>query len=85
MIWSSIHSVVLASTGMVAENLNRRWVCFEMMEDYLKGAKIRFDAETRETSKDQQRCMKSSRRVHSPISMTLPHVDKSKPTLKGLI
>lgn len=29
-------------TGEVAERLKRRWVCSEMVEDYLEGAKLRF-------------------------------------------
>mgnify|MGYP000921062627 FL=1 len=31
-------------TGMVAENLKRRWVCVELSESYLKGAVGRFQA-----------------------------------------
>ena len=30
-------------TGMVAEALDRRWVCCELDEEYLQGAKARFD------------------------------------------
>jgi site-specific DNA-methyltransferase (cytosine-N4-specific) len=30
-------------TGEVCERLNRRWICVELLEDYLEGAKIRFD------------------------------------------
>ena len=30
-------------TGMVAENLNRKWTCIEMSESYVKGAIGRFD------------------------------------------
>lgn len=29
-------------TGYVAENLGRRWICFEIFEDYLKGSAFRF-------------------------------------------
>ena len=29
-------------TGEVAERLKRRWICSEMVEDYLQGAKLRF-------------------------------------------
>lgn len=32
-------------TGMVAENLGRRWVCVELSESYLLGAKGRFQGE----------------------------------------
>jgi len=31
------------TTGATAENLNRRWLCFEVEEDYLKGSMFRFD------------------------------------------
>lgn len=30
------------TTGSVAENMNRRWLAFELKEDYLKGSKFRF-------------------------------------------
>ena len=33
------------TTGYVAENLNRRWLCFEVGEEYLKGSMFRFDPE----------------------------------------
>lgn len=29
-------------TGDVAESLKRRWIAFEIKEEYLKGAKFRF-------------------------------------------
>ena len=29
-------------TGEVAESLKRRWICCELSEDYLKGARARF-------------------------------------------
>jgi len=29
-------------TGEVCERLDRRWVCIELVEDYLKGALARF-------------------------------------------
>lgn len=32
------------TTGFVAERLNRRWVSIEMNEQYLRGAKLRFEA-----------------------------------------
>lgn len=35
-------------TGAVAERLERRWLAFEMVEDYLKGARFRFGAEALE-------------------------------------
>ena len=30
-------------TGAVAEALNRRWMCFEIVEEYLTGAALRFE------------------------------------------
>ncbi len=30
-------------TGEVAESLKRRWLCFELIEDYLKGSRFRFE------------------------------------------
>lgn len=30
------------TTGAVAENLNRKWIAFELNEDYLRGSKFRF-------------------------------------------
>jgi site-specific DNA-methyltransferase (cytosine-N4-specific) len=30
-------------TGEVAEKLNRRWIAFELIEDYLKGSRFRFE------------------------------------------
>lgn len=34
-------------TGEVAERLNRRWICSELVEDYLKGALARFGSQSR--------------------------------------
>ncbi|MCB9639068.1 MAG: site-specific DNA-methyltransferase [Myxococcales bacterium] len=33
-------------TGEVAERLQRNWTCVEIMEDYVEGAKLRFEEET---------------------------------------
>ncbi len=30
-------------TGEVAESLQRRWLCFELVEDYLRGSRFRFE------------------------------------------
>jgi site-specific DNA-methyltransferase (cytosine-N4-specific) len=32
------------TTGAVAENLNRRWIGIDTVEEYLDGAKLRFDS-----------------------------------------
>jgi site-specific DNA-methyltransferase (cytosine-N4-specific) len=32
------------TTGFAAESLKRRWVSFELSEDYLKGSKLRFES-----------------------------------------
>jgi site-specific DNA-methyltransferase (cytosine-N4-specific) len=31
------------TTGAVAENLKRKWLCFELDEEYLRGSIYRFD------------------------------------------
>lgn len=36
-------------TGEVAERLGRQWVCAELVEDYLRGAKGRFEAPTEQS------------------------------------
>lgn len=38
------------TTGCVAEQLQRRWVSIEMSEDYLQGAKLRFEYPQREVN-----------------------------------
>jgi DNA modification methylase len=38
------------TTGEVSERLRRRWICFELSEDYLEGAKFRFEREALEIS-----------------------------------
>lgn len=38
-------------TGEVAEKLKRRWICCELIEDYLKGALYRFNPETKSKTK----------------------------------
>lgn len=40
-------------TGVVAENLKRRWVCCELSEEYLLGARARFVPEIQPLSKDR--------------------------------
>ena len=43
-------------TGEVCERLNRRWVCVEIVEEYLEGAKGRFERPpTRRTARDPDR------------------------------
>jgi len=32
------------TTGAVAERLGRKWMCFEIVRDYLRGSKFRFDS-----------------------------------------
>lgn len=38
-------------TGEVAERLGRRWICIELLEEYLKGARGRFEREPVENGK----------------------------------
>lgn len=54
-------------TGMVAENLKRRWVCIEMSESYLKGAISRFTSDSKQNTAD-----KTARyTINSPCSLPL--------------
>jgi site-specific DNA-methyltransferase (cytosine-N4-specific) len=41
------------STGYAAERLKRRWISFELSEEYLRGSRLRFDLATK--------CSKSGR------------------------
>ena len=36
----------VATTGFVAETLERRWIACELSEEYLKGSIFRFDPKT---------------------------------------
>ncbi len=38
-------------TGEVAERLKRRWICCELIEEYLKGARFRFDTKIKNKTK----------------------------------
>lgn len=40
-------------TGVVAENLQRRWTCCELSEEYLLGARARFEPEVQPLPKDR--------------------------------
>ena len=42
-------------TGVVAENLRRRWVCCELSEEYLMGGRSRFEPTLQPLPKDRQR------------------------------
>lgn len=37
------YKIINNVTGEVAERINRRWMGFELIEDYLKGSKYRFN------------------------------------------
>ena len=41
-------------TGVVAENLQRRWVCCELSEEYVMGGRARFEPATQPLPKDRQ-------------------------------
>jgi DNA modification methylase len=43
-------------TGEVSEKLNRKWICVELIEEYLKGAKFRF--ENANNSKNNKKLIK---------------------------
>jgi site-specific DNA-methyltransferase (cytosine-N4-specific) len=51
------------ATGEVCERLKRNWICSELREDYLKGAKGRFLSSTNETV---QRFSPTTYQVHKP-------------------
>jgi len=40
-------------TGVVAENLKRRWICCELSEEYLLGARARFEPKVQSLPKDR--------------------------------
>ncbi|WP_092075369.1 DNA-methyltransferase [Poseidonocella sedimentorum] len=54
-------------TGVVAENLKRRWVCVEMSEEYLLGAKGRFVPQLQPLLRDS----KMSYQIPAPCSQTV--------------
>jgi len=63
-------------TGEVADRLERRWVCCETVEDYLKGALFRFEASTTERSGKKKI---GSYTVHHPASIWDELEEKSLP------
>ena len=63
-------------TGVVAENLKRRWVCCEISEEYLRGARSRFEPELQSLPKDRELPYE----VPSPCA--LPVVDEDEPLFK---
>ena len=61
-------------TGVVAENLKRRWVCCELSEEYLLGARARFEPELQSLSKDRglpyevaSPCARPVEEEHAPL------------------
>lgn len=52
--------------GEVAERLNRRWLCSELVEEYLKGARGRFD-------KDSKEVIRSTNKNIGDVSYKLYH------------
>ncbi len=42
-------------TGEVAEFLNRRWLCFDLVEEYLQGAQFRFEAREEDDKEEVER------------------------------
>jgi len=39
--------------GEACENLNRKWICIEIVEEYLKGAKFRFENENLQNNREK--------------------------------
>jgi site-specific DNA-methyltransferase (cytosine-N4-specific) len=59
-------------TGEVCERLKRRWICSELMEDYVKGALGRFTRPVRPTQEvlfDAEKPVETSYRVCHPAAM----------------
>ena len=61
-------------TGVVAENLKRRWVCCELSEEYLLGARARFVPEVQSLPKDRDLpyevfspCARPVEEEHAPL------------------
>lgn len=54
-------------TGMVAENLKRRWICIELAEPYLKGAIGRFQSAPPATGSEKS----VQYTIHSPCSLSM--------------
>lgn len=58
-------------TGVVAENLKRQWVCCELSEEYLLGARARFEPKLQSLPKDRG----VPYEVASPCSLPTPDVE----------
>lgn len=58
-------------TGMVSENLGRRWACIEMNTEYLEGAKSRFEGNIAENATTKT----SSYSISTPCSVTVDEGD----------
>ncbi len=62
-------------TGMVAENLSRRWICIELSEEYLIGARSRFEPSLQPLPKNRDHPYQVSQPCSMPIderSIPLP-------------
>jgi len=66
-------------TGMVAENLKRRWVCVELSESYLKGAVGRFQGAPAATGAEKT----AQYSICTPCSLPVDDVDAPLPTDGG--
>lgn len=53
-------------TGEVAERLRRRWICIEIVEDYLKGARFRFEGRRSPSARNQGKVV--SYRIFHPAA-----------------
>ena len=47
------------TTGAVAENLNRRWIGIDTVEEYLDGAKLRFDDSDTDSANDSEKVIET--------------------------
>lgn len=67
-------------TGEVCERLNRRWICGELSEEYLEGAKGRFSSETTtKRDKKESATKKSSQPPYTIYPPCVLPVDDSTP------
>lgn len=49
-------------TGEVSERLDRKWICAELLEDYLKGARGRFERPAAEAEESEAKTFKAGRK-----------------------
>ena len=72
-------------TGAVAERLDRRWICCELNEDYLKGGMARFQEGPGSADLVTGAFgTKPAYKIHAPCSMPVPDIEAPLPNDGGL-